>query len=125
MDGVPPALPSLAAACALQRRAARTGFDWEDAGGVLAKVAEELDELRAAGTPREREDEFGDLLFSLANAARWLKIDPETALRRANRRFADRFRAMERLSARDGTQFAALGAQDKESLWERAKLEEH
>ncbi len=122
MDGVPPALPSLASAQAIQRKAARTGFDWEDAGGVLDKVSEELDELRAADTPREREDEFGDLLFALVNAARWLEIDAETALRRANRRFADRFRAMERMAARDGTDFASLAAPEKETLWERAKL---
>ena len=121
MDGVPAALPALASAQAVQRKAARTGFDWEDADGVLDKVPEELGELRAARSDREREDEFGDLLFSMVNAARWMDIDAETALRRASRRFADRFRAMEQMAARDGSEFATLAAPDKEALWERAK----
>lgn len=121
IDGVPRATPSLAGAQAIQGRARRTGFDWEDVAGVLEKVREELDELGAATTAEEAEAEFGDLLFSLVNAARWLQIDAETALRKANRRFASRFRAMEMLARERGDEFRALCAEDKESLWKEVK----
>ena len=82
LDGVPAAMPALSSAQAIQRKAARNGFDWEDADGVLEKVAEELRELREARTAEEREDEFGDLLFALVNAARWMDMEAESALRR-------------------------------------------
>ena len=121
IDGVPRATPSLAGAQAIQGKARRTGFDWEDVAGVFEKVREEMDELGAATTAEEAEAEFGDLLFSLVNAARWLQIDAETALRKANRRFASRFRAMEMLARERGDEFRALCAEDKESLWKEVK----
>ena len=121
IDGVPRTTPSLAGAQAIQGKARRTGFDWEDVAGVLEKVREEIDELGAATTAEEVEAEFGDLLFSLVNAARWLQIDAETALRKANRRFASRFRAMEMLAQERGDEFRALCAEDKESLWREVK----
>src|SRR5690606_7071811 len=99
LDGIALALPALMRAEKLQNRAARVGFDWPDVDQVFAKIDEEIRELRAeiaAGSERDRmEDEVGDLLFAVANLARHLKVDPETALRRANRKFEQRFRAVE------------------------------
>lgn len=121
MDGVPVALPSLATAHDLQRKAARTGFDWDDMAGVIAKVREEIGELDRASSTEETEAEFGDLLFSLVNVARWLNLDAETALRKANQRFAARFRAMEVLADERGQGFKALSLDEKEFLWQEAK----
>ena len=94
LDGVALGLPALMRAAKLGKRASRTGFDWPDAGGVLAKVAEEAREVAEAPEER-REEELGDLLFTVAQLARHLGVDPETALRRANAKFERRFRAME------------------------------
>ena len=121
IDGVPRTTPSLAGAQAIQSKAQRTGFDWDNVAGVFGKVREEIDELGAASTAEETEAELGDLLFSLVNAARWLQIDAETALRKANRRFAARFRAMEMLAQERGEDFRTLCAEDKESLWNEVK----
>jgi ATP diphosphatase len=110
------ALPALLRAEKLQKRAARTGFDWPDAAGPRAKIFEELDEI--ADAPADMlEEEVGDLLFAAVNFARHLKIDPEAALRKANDKFERRFRAMEAMD----TRFADLDLNDKEALWERAK----
>ncbi|MFD1611915.1 nucleoside triphosphate pyrophosphohydrolase [Sphingomonas tabacisoli] len=116
LAGVAHALPALLRAEKLQKRAARTGFDWPDASGARAKILEELDEI-AAAPAEELEEEVGDLLFAAVNFARHLKIDPETALRRANAKFERRFRAMETMDQR----FAALSLDDKEALWVQAK----
>ncbi len=94
LDGIALALPALMRAEKLQKRAARTGFDWPDPSGARAKIDEELAEVEAAA-PDEREEEIGDLLFATVNWARKLGIDPETALRAANAKFERRFRAME------------------------------
>ena len=99
LSGVSRALPSLSQALEMQRRAARVGFDWDSIEPVEAKVAEELDEFRQAPDPERRSAEFGDLLFSLVNLARWHAIDPESALREANGRFARRFESIERHAA--------------------------
>jgi nucleoside triphosphate diphosphatase len=117
LDGVALALPALTRAEKLASRAARTGFDWPDTNGPLAKIHEELGELQAAATADERADEAGDLLFSVVNYVRKLGIDPEAALRGANRKFETRFRAIE---AEAG--FADLGLAEKEALWQAAKL---
>ncbi len=127
LDGLPRALPALLRARKLQERAARVGFDWPDAHGVLAKVEEELGELRRALAEEDRlaaRRELGDLLFSLVNLARWLEVDAEDALREANRRFEQRFRTMEELARTRGTKLSALDAQGLESLWQEAKLRE-
>ena len=116
VDGVAIALPALMRAEKLQKRAARTGFDWPDAEGPRAKIIEELAEIAAADTDDAREDEVGDLLFAAVNLARHLNIDPEAALRRANAKFEQRFRAIE---TADG--FAALSLDEKEALWTAAK----
>jgi nucleoside triphosphate diphosphatase len=116
LDGVTIALPALMRAEKLQKRAARTGFDWPDANGPRDKIHEELAEVVAATSDAEREDEIGDLLFAVVNFARHLNIDPETALTKANRKFERRFRAIETAPG-----FAALSLADKEALWTAAK----
>lgn len=116
LAGVALALPALERAIKLQRRAARTGFDWPDQTGPRAKVDEELAELDAEVGHERREEELGDLLFALVNLARHLKIDPEEALRKANRKFESRFRSIE---AEPG--FEAMSLDQMEALWTRAK----
>ncbi len=118
LDGVAMALPALMRAEKLQKRAARTGFDWPDASGATAKIAEELAELHEANTPETREEELGDVLFSVVNLARFFKIDPEIALRKANAKFQTRFQAMEDEA---GARFAALPLDAKEDLWQKVK----
>ena len=116
LAGVALALPALERAAKLQKRAARTGFDWPTIEGPKAKIREELEEIEAA-PPEELEEEVGDFLFAVANFARHLKVDPETALRKANAKFERRFRAMEAMDSG----FAALSLEEKETLWMRAK----
>ena len=114
------ALPALKRAEKLQKRAARVGFDWPDATGPRAKIAEELAEIEAATNDTERAAEVGDLLFSVVNYARHLGVDPETALRGAGARFEARFRKVEQLARQP------LGDMDidaLEALWQRAKRE--
>ena len=124
LDGVPKAMPALAYAQAVQGRAARMGFDWDDYAGVIEKVAEELRELEAAKSDAERERELGDLLFSLVNASRWLGAEAETALRMTNRKFYTRFTGMERLARERGLDFEALPLDAKEELWQETKRAE-
>ena len=116
LAGVARALPALERAHKLQKRAARTGFDWPDASGARAKVVEELAELDAETGQAEREEELGDLLFAVVNLARKLKIEPEAALRAANAKFERRFRAIETAEG-----FDALDLEQKEMLWIAAK----
>jgi ATP diphosphatase len=116
LDGVALALPALTRAEKLAARAARTGFDWPDAAGPLAKIHEELAEVAAATTEAERAEEVGDLLFAVANYARKLGVDPEAALRSANRKFEYRFRIIEKS---DG--FIELSLDEQEALWQQAK----
>ena len=125
LDGVPKAMPSMGYAQAVQGRAARMGFDWDDYAGVLEKVAEELRELEEVETDDARESELGDLLFSVVNASRWLGIEAETALRKSNRRFYSRFTTMERLARDRGLDFESLSLDAKEDLWQEAKRGEH
>lgn len=121
MDSVPAALPALSAAQLIQDRAARFGFDWDDVGGVLDKLAEEIGEFRDAATNEERLDEFGDVLFALVNVARWSSIQAEDALRQANAKFRSRYRVMERLASEREQDFAKLSLHEKEALWQEAK----
>jgi nucleoside triphosphate diphosphatase len=116
LDGVALALPALMRAEKLQKRAARTGFDWPDPTGPRAKIIEELAEVENAETDDAREDEIGDLLFAAVNLARHLGVNPEVALRRANGKFERRFRSIE---ITDG--FSALPLDQKETLWKIAK----
>ena len=118
LDGVAIGLPALLRAEKLQKRAARTGFDWPDATGARAKIDEELQEVEAAASLDERADEIGDVLFSVVNWARKLGVDPEAALRRANGKFERRFKAME---AEAGADFEALDLDGMEALWVKVK----
>jgi nucleoside triphosphate diphosphatase len=116
LAGVALALPALERAAKLQRRAARTGFDWPDASGPRAKIDEELAELEAETEHPRMLDEMGDLLFAVVNLARHLNIEPEAALREANRKFEARFRAIE---SEPG--FNAMSLDEMEALWVKAK----
>jgi ATP diphosphatase len=117
LAGVANALPALDRALKLQRRAARTGFDWPDESGPRAKIDEELGELDRESEPDRRMEELGDLLFAVVNLARHLNIDPEEALRQANRKFEKRFRAIETAPG-----FQAMSLEQMEDLWTRAKV---
>ena len=116
LAGVALALPALERAAKLQRRAARIGFDWPDTSGPRAKIDEELAELDAESDHHRMLDELGDLLFAVVNLARHLNIEPEVALRDANRKFEQRFRAIEKTAG-----FAELSLDQKEELWTAAK----
>jgi len=122
LDGVPAALPALLQADTYGQRAARVGFDWTEEGGVVDKVREEIAEVEAATTSEEKEAELGDLLFAVVNWARWLGVGPETALRKANARFARRFRGVERMARERGLDMVALAIDELEVLWQEAKL---
>ena len=129
LDGVSAAYPALMRAMKLQKRAVRVGFDWPETADVFAKIDEELTELRAeveaGGDPDRVEDEMGDLLFTVANLARHLGVDPETALRRYNAKFERRFRAMEAGLADEGRPITEAKLDDMERHWRQAKLTEH
>ncbi len=122
VDGLPRDLPALAYAQLIQDRAARSGFEWDEISGVLDKVSEEVEELRAAETPEERVHELGDLLFAMVNLARWLNIQAEDALRQGNRRFHWRYTKMEELASQRGQEFTQLSLDEKEELWQEAKV---
>jgi MazG family protein len=125
LDGVSAALPALTRALKLQARAGRVGFDWPEPAQVLDKIAEEIGEVRvelAAGMDKDRlEDEMGDLLFACVNLARKLKIDPEGALRRGNRKFDRRFRHIEQALAEQGRSPGEATLEEMEALWVAAK----
>jgi len=115
LAGVAQALPALERAAKLQKRAARTGFDWPDIEGPKSKIREELDEI-AEAPPENLEEEVGDLLFAAVNFARHLNIEPEEALRKANRKFEKRFRAIESAPG-----FAHMSLEEMEALWVATK----
>ncbi len=123
LDGVAKALPALVQAEEYQKRVARVGFDWPDIQGVIDKVCEEIDELRAAQNGDERTAEFGDLLFAMVNLARWYTIDAESALRAANTRFRTRFKTIEQAAHTQGRSVADLSIEELDALWELAKWE--
>jgi len=116
LAGVALALPALERAAKLQRRAARTGFDWPDVAGPRAKIDEELAELDAETDHDRKLDELGDLLFAVVNLARHLNVEPEAALREANRKFEQRFRTIEQAPG-----FSDLSLDEMEALWAAAK----
>jgi tetrapyrrole methylase family protein / MazG family protein len=121
------ALPALAASREIQERASALGWDWSEITGVWEKVHEELEELHEAGLQDgsqgrdARLHELGDLLFALVNLARWMKLDPEEALRAANRRWIERYRAVEELAAERGVALAELDLAGKDELWDEVK----
>jgi len=127
LDGVARALPALLRAEKLQKRAARTGFDWTETPPIFDKLEEEIAEVKeaiASGDADAVEDEVGDLLFVVANLARRLSVDPEQALRKANAKFERRFRAMEQASKADAVEFASLTLDEQEAYWQRVKQTE-
>ena len=127
LDGVALGLPALTRAVKLQARAARVGFDWPGPAEVLAKIAEEAGELvaaRAEADPAHMREEFGDLLFVMANLARHLEIDPEEALRLANAKFTRRFGAIEAALAARGLRPEDSDLAEMDRLWDEAKAVE-
>ena len=138
LAGIPVSLPSLLRAHQIQKRAARVGFDWETPEQVFEKLDEELEELQtaASGLPDSEpsvrdtetnaaiEHELGDVLFTIVNVARFLRINPEEALRKANNRFTTRFRYMERQGAQEKKPLGEMTALEWDTLWEAAKVQE-
>ena len=124
MDGLPSAFPALLRAQNAQNKAARVGFDWDDASQVLEKVEEEIEELREAiscGLKNNIEEELGDLFFSVVNLARKLGVDAETSLAGATRKFAGRFRAVEAEIAAGGGKIEQTSPGEMNALWDRHK----
>jgi tetrapyrrole methylase family protein/MazG family protein len=124
LDGVPHPMPALMRALDISKKAVKVGFEWPNAEAVLDKVQEEIEELRVElkGLDKQRAaDELGDLLFALVNVARWLKIDPEEALRTMVDRFTARFQAMEAMAADDERELKSLTPEEWDTYWERAK----
>ena len=126
LNDVPQALPALLRARKLQGRAASGGFDWQDVGSVLAKVKEEvaeLEEAMAANDQKHIEEEFGDLLFSVVNLSRHLKLNPESSLRQANNKFTQRFVLLEKMLKEQAQEMQELSLDELEAYWQRAKVE--
>jgi tetrapyrrole methylase family protein/MazG family protein len=121
LDGIPRELPALFRALRLTEKAAKPGFDWASAEDVVAKVREELDEVLRAGDPAQRAEEMGDLLFAVANWARKLDIDPESALRAANAKFARRFRYVEEQAAAHSRPLSEFSLAQMDAWWDAAK----
>lgn len=127
LSGVPRALPALVKAMRLQEKASQAGFDWDETAPVWDKVKEEVHELEEvvqAGDPDKIEDEFGDVLFSLINYSRFLKIDAENALERTNRKFMRRFQQIEALAANNGKRLDEMSLAEMDELWNQAKQTE-
>jgi MazG family protein len=124
LDGVSRALPATLEGFQLTRKAARIGFDWDDASGVIAKMLEETEELKTALKTKNQlkiEEELGDLLFAAVNLSRFLHADPEIALKKANAKFSRRFRAMETRARETGREFKDLPREEMEALWNGTK----
>ncbi len=133
LGGVPRSLPGVLEAYQLTRRASHIGFDWDNLQQILEKLEEEMGELQAVlparsanGKPRPKptaqlEEEAGDLLFTAVNVARFLGVDPEIALKKANRKFKQRFNWMEAVAVREGSLFADLARERMEELWNESK----
>jgi MazG family protein len=124
LEGVSRGLPAMLEGLQLTRKAARAGFDWQDTGGIFEKLREEMAEVRHALTENNAlraEEELGDLLFAVVNLARFVQVDPEIALKKANAKFQRRFVEMERSAANRERAFAALPREEMESLWDAVK----
>lgn len=124
LEGVPRSLPAMIKASRIQDKAASAGFDWDEPGQVLDKVREELSELRAeidAEKQDKVESEFGDVLFSLINFSRFIKVDPESALERTNKKFIQRFRYLESEAEKNGESLEELTLEQMDVYWNRSK----
>jgi len=128
IDGVPHTLPALLEGLQLTQKASRVGFDWDNVEGIFDKLHEETNELREVlhkNEPHARiESELGDILFVAVNLARFLKVDPEIAMKKANAKFSRRFREMERIAREKGTTLPEVPRDQLESLWEQSKQSE-
>jgi tetrapyrrole methylase family protein/MazG family protein len=123
LDRVPQASPALIVSQEYQKRAAKTGFEFDTIQDIFAKLSEELQELQEASTPEHRREEMGDVLFIVAKIARWLHIDAEEALRHANRKFRQRFQAMEEIIRQQGRSFSSYSKEEWINLWDKVKAE--
>src|ERR1700724_1506027 len=124
LDGVSRGLPAMLQGLQLTRKAARAGFDWEEADGVFEKLREEMAEVRHALAEKDfkkAEEELGDLLFAVVNLARFVQVDPEIALKKANGKFQRRFMEMEKTARQSGRSFDGMPREEKESLWDAVK----
>ncbi|RNL19585.1 nucleoside triphosphate pyrophosphohydrolase [Slackia faecicanis] len=124
LEGVPTSFPALMQAQKISRKAAAAGFEWDDADGVWRKVAEEIEEFKAAANADEAEDEFGDILFALVNVARWHHVDAEGALRRSCAKFRRRWSFIEGAAWAKGCDVSELSMDEMEGLWQQAKARE-
>lgn len=121
LEGVPRSMPALVKAFRIQEKVAQVGFDWPTVQEVKAKVEEEWQELHEAKHATELEEEFGDLLFAMVNYARFLKINPDDALEKANRKFMRRFAHIEQCAVRDGRQMGSMSLEEMDNYWNEAK----
>lgn len=121
LKDVPAYLPALMRAGKIQKKAAAPGFDWGDISGVYEKIDEEIAELHNAATPAEVEEEFGDLLFTVVNLGRFLKVDGETALTNASNKFIRRFEAMEKAVNDQGKELSDISAAEMDLIWKKIK----
>jgi XTP/dITP diphosphohydrolase len=126
LGGVPPSLPAIVKATRIQEKAKQVGFEWDNKEDVWKKVEEELGELQEAvsgGKQAEIEDEFGDVLFSLANYARFLQIDAEGSLEKTNKKFIRRFQEMESVALSSGKQLSSMSLEEMDAIWNQVKLQ--
>lgn len=124
LEGVPRSLPAIVKALRVQEKAKQVGFEWENRDDVWKKVEEETAELKEAIAGKNQEEieaEFGDLLFSLVNYARFLQVDPETALERTNRKFIQRFQQMESIAGEQGRKLTDLNLEEIDAIWDQVK----
>lgn len=120
LSGVPSSMPSLVKAMRMQDKAAQVGFDWPEQERVWEKVEEELKEFREA-SGKEKEQEFGDLIFSLVNYARWLNINPDDALEQTNLKFKHRFETIEAEAGKQGRTLQSMSLEEMDAIWNQAK----
>lgn len=121
LEGVPPSLPAMVKAFRIQEKVKGVGFEFENSADTWAKVKEEISEFEKESDAEKREQEFGDVLFSLINYARFTGINPEDALERTNKKFISRFKKIEELALEEGKNISELSLQEQDELWEKAK----
>lgn len=129
LDGIPGGLPALQKAEKIQKKASKSGFDWTQSGEVIEKLEEELDELKTEIRGRKKNferisDEMGDLIFTMVNLSRFLKVDPEYSLHKSIKKFDRRFRKMEDIIKKKGEDISKLTMKKLDSYWEKAKSQE-
>lgn len=125
LEGVPNSLPAMVKAFRIQQKVKQVGFEWENKEQVWDKVEEEIEELKveiAAGDQQKMEQEFGDVLFSLINYARFLNIDPETALELTNKKFKYRFELLEKFAIDNGLNLSTMSLEEKNAVWDKIKM---